>query len=41
MTGFERRITIAFHLTVDHGVIDRILHAGRNVRAAFDADDAP
>ncbi|WP_353954867.1 hypothetical protein [uncultured Methylobacterium sp.] len=41
MTGFERRVTIAFHLMGDHVVIDRILYAGRNVQAAFDTDDVP
>lgn len=41
VTGFERRVTIAFHLMGDHVVIDRIIHAGRNVQAAFDTDDVP
>ncbi|WP_280945096.1 hypothetical protein [Methylobacterium platani] len=40
MTGFEHRVTIAFHLTIDHVVINRILDAGRDVERAFDADDA-
>ncbi len=37
VTGFERRITIAFHVTTGQVVIDRILYAGRDVQGAFDA----
>ena len=40
VTGFERRVTIAFHLTADRVVIDRIFYAGRDLETAFDADDA-
>lgn len=37
LLGFERRTMIAFHVTPSEIVIDRILHGGRNVLAAFDA----
>ena len=36
LLGFERRTMIAFHITSSDVVIDRILHGGRNVLAAFD-----
>ncbi len=29
--GFERRVTIAFHVTDDFVIIDRILYGGRDV----------
>jgi plasmid stabilization system protein ParE len=35
IAGFERRITIAFHVQLDAVVIDRILYAGRDVKRAF------
>jgi toxin ParE1/3/4 len=35
-TGFERRMTIAFHLEQASVVIDRILYGGRDVDSAFD-----
>lgn len=35
LLGFERRTAIAFHVTPDTIVIDRILHGGQNVDAAF------
>jgi toxin ParE1/3/4 len=34
VVGFERRTAIAFHITVDVVVIDRIFHGGRTL--AFD-----
>lgn len=34
--GFERRTQIAFHVTPNAVVIDRILHGGRQLDAAFD-----
>ncbi len=36
VTGFERRVTIAFHIDPDSVVIDRILYGGRDLGAAFD-----
>lgn len=32
ITGFERRVTIAFHVDPTSVIIDRILYAGRDVR---------
>ena len=34
--GFERRVTIAFHLTSERVVIDRILYGGRDVEGLFE-----
>jgi toxin ParE1/3/4 len=34
--GFERRATIAFHITDQVVTIDRILYGGRDVTAAFE-----
>jgi toxin ParE1/3/4 len=34
-TTFRRRITIAFHITASHVVIDRIFYGGRNLPALF------
>ena len=36
VTGFERRITIAFHVTIEVVAIDRILYGGRDLSAQFD-----
>jgi toxin ParE1/3/4 len=36
VTGFERRVTIAFHIGDDHVVIDRILYGGRDLEGSFD-----
>lgn len=33
IVGFERRVSIAFHLDADRVVIDRILYGGRNLDA--------
>jgi toxin ParE1/3/4 len=33
--GYRRRVTIAFHVTDDHVVIDRVLYAGRDLARAF------
>jgi toxin ParE1/3/4 len=33
--GYRRRVTIAFHLSENRVVIDRILYAGRDLRKAF------
>ena len=38
ITGFERRVTIAFHVTANAVVIDRILYGGRDLAAAFDRE---
>ncbi len=37
--GFERRVTIAFHVAEDQVIIDRILYGGRDLGAAFRPDD--
>jgi toxin ParE1/3/4 len=39
VTGFERRVTIAFHIEEKDVVIDRILYAGRSLEKAFDDDE--
>jgi len=36
--GFERRITIAFHVGADLVTIDRVLYGGRDVDRMFDGD---
>lgn len=33
--GYRRRVTIAFHVSAERVVIDRILYAGRNVEATL------
>jgi toxin ParE1/3/4 len=35
ITGFERRVTIAFHVEATTVIIDRILYGGRDLRRAF------
>lgn len=35
VTGFENRVTIAFHVTKNTVVIDRILYGGRDIQQAF------
>lgn len=40
MTGFERRVSIAFHATDDRVVFDQILYAGRDAEMAFGPDEA-
>lgn len=35
MTGFERRVTIAFHVEPNAVIIDRILYGGRDVMRAL------
>jgi toxin ParE1/3/4 len=37
--GFERRVTIAFHVEPRRGVINRILYAGRDFEKALIAPD--
>lgn len=36
-TGFERRVTIAFHVSSGTVTIDRILYGGRELESAFGA----
>jgi toxin ParE1/3/4 len=38
VTGFERRVSIAFHIRADAVIIDRILYGGRDIEAAFEDD---
>jgi toxin ParE1/3/4 len=38
VTGFERRITIAFHVMPELIVIDRILYAGRDLQGLFQTE---
>ena len=33
--GFERRVTIAFHITADRVTIDRVLYGGRDLKTAL------
>ena len=40
VTGFERRVTIAFHVGTEAVTIDRILYGGRDLEAALGNDDA-
>lgn len=35
IVGYRRRVTIAFHVTEERVVIDRIFYAGRDVEAAL------
>jgi toxin ParE1/3/4 len=37
ITGFERRVTIAFHVSTDTVTVDRILYGGRNLDALSEA----
>jgi toxin ParE1/3/4 len=39
--GFERRVTIAFHVTRERVTIDRVFYGGQNWEALFDDPDAP
>jgi toxin ParE1/3/4 len=38
ITGFERRVTIAFHVTEDAVTIDRIFYGGRNWESILSED---
>lgn len=38
IAGFERRVTIAFHLTEEAVIIDRILYGDRDLSAAFETE---
>lgn len=38
VTGFERRVSIAFHIADDTVTIDRSLHGGRDLAALRDED---
>jgi len=33
--GFERRVTIAFHITSDRITIDRVLYGGRDLKTTL------
>jgi toxin ParE1/3/4 len=35
VTGFERRVAIAFHVAADTVIVDRVLYGGRDVDGAF------
>jgi plasmid stabilization system protein ParE len=35
IAGFERRVTIAFHVETSTVIIDRILYAGRDIKRAL------
>lgn len=35
IVGFERRVTIAFHVEASRVTIDRILYGGRDIARAF------
>jgi toxin ParE1/3/4 len=39
IVGFERRVTIAFHVDAKAVIIDRIFYGGRNIARAFKRDD--
>jgi len=39
IVGFERRVTIAFHVQTRTVTIDRILYGGRQVEDAFGAEN--
>lgn len=39
IVGFERRVTIAFHVDEDTVTINRVLYGGRDLDRAFGADD--
>lgn len=39
VTGFERRVTIAFHLSANSVVIDRVLYGGRSLDVAYDPEN--
>jgi toxin ParE1/3/4 len=36
VTGFKKRVAIAFHLSADAVIIDRILYGGRDIAAVLD-----
>ena len=39
IVGFERRVTIAFHIETRTVIIDRIFYGGRDVAQALKSDD--
>lgn len=39
ITGFERRVTLAFHLDPDTVTFGRILYGGRDLQAVFGDED--
>jgi toxin ParE1/3/4 len=36
VTGFERRVVIAFHVVADSVIVDRVLYGGRDVKGVFE-----
>ena len=38
-TTYRRRVTVAYHITDTHVVIDRVLYGGRNLPPLFAEDD--
>ena len=38
--GYRRRVTIAFHITLERVVIDRVLYGGRDVEGLLADDDS-
>jgi toxin ParE1/3/4 len=36
--GFEKRVAIAFHVTADTVIIDRVLYGGRDLESAMSED---
>jgi toxin ParE1/3/4 len=39
VTGFERRVAIAFHVGTKRVIIDRVLYGGRDLRRAFPEEE--
>jgi toxin ParE1/3/4 len=39
VTGFERRVAIAFHVTAETVIIDRILYGGRDLASALGSEN--
>ena len=39
ITTYRRRVTIAFHITATHVVVDRILYGGRDLPALFEESE--
>ena len=39
ITGFERRVSIAFHITAETVVIDRVLYGGRDLERSLGGEE--
>lgn len=39
ITGFERRVMIAFHVSFETVIIDRVLYGGREPKTALEEDE--